>query len=261
MKMANHIHQVWVPALFILLFILTLLLTEHVSGATVPDIPVTFVKGGCFVRGDWSGEGGNDEKPLQEVCVDDFSLGTFEVSEAEWQAVMGSSFPLRRSRGSHFPASGVSWHDSIEFIARLNALSGMKYRLPTEAEWEYAARSGGQQQKYAGTADAKTLAEFACGQESCGGAVLPVGSKRPNTLGLHDMSGNVWEWVQDRYDPYYYRNSPRSNPQGDPFGVNRILRGGSSNSVNGQLRTTYREYMAPDTRQDGIGFRVALPAR
>jgi formylglycine-generating enzyme required for sulfatase activity len=105
------------------------------------------------------------------------------------------------------------------------------------------------------------LEYYACFEQSCDGGPLPVGSKRPNALGLYDMGGNAWEWVQDRYDGYYYRQSPRMNPTGDPLGVNRVLRGGSSSSAAGQLRTSYRDYVAPEVRRDGIGFRVALPAR
>jgi formylglycine-generating enzyme required for sulfatase activity len=174
---------------------------------------------------------------------------------------MGTDLPLQSSHGPAYPATGISWFDAREFIARLNRLSGLKYRLPTEAEWEYAARSGGKQQIYSGSSDEKTLADFACAKLSCAGALLPVGQKKPNDLGLYDMSGNAWEWVQDRYDAYYYRQSPRKNPQGDPFGINRILRGGGSDSVSGQLRTTYREYLVPSTRRDGVSFRLMLPVK
>jgi formylglycine-generating enzyme required for sulfatase activity len=261
MKSANRVTQLYLPAAFILLFLFMLLMARQAIGAPLPEIRTVSVKGGCFMMGDQSGDGGYDEKPLHEVCVDDFNLGVFEVTEAEWHAVMGGDLPLRYSRGPAHPASGVTWNDVREFISRLNLLSGRKYRLPTEAEWEYAARSGGKQQKYAGTSDEKALADYACGKSSCDGTPLPVGQKQPNGLGLYDMSGNAWEWVQDRYDPYYYRQSPRNNPAGDPFGINRILRGGASDSVDGQLRTTYREYMSPATRKDGAGFRVALPGK
>ena len=249
------------PWAFTLLFIFMLLLARQSSGATVPEIKVVFVTGGSFQMGDQSGVGGYDEKPVHEVCVDDFNMGAFEVTEAQWLEVMGVDLPLQSRRGPTFPVAGISWNDAREFIKRLNARAGLQYRLPTEAEWEYAARSGGTPQKYAGTSDDKSLADYACSALSCTDTLLPVGQKRPNGLGIYDMSGNVWEWVQDRYDPYYYRQSPRKNPQGDPFGINRILRGGASNSVNGQVRTTYREYLAPATRREDVGFRLLLPAR
>lgn len=256
MKLARTLLKGCIPGLSILLAVAG----AHPCGAAAPDIRTTFVKGGCFMMGDQSGDGGYDERPVHEVCVDDFSLGTYEITEAQWKEVMGNDLPLRFTRGPAYPASGVSWNDARAFIKRLNSLSGQKYRLPTEAEWEYAARSGGKQQKYSGTSDEKALGDYACGMLSCNETPLPVGTKRPNDLGLYDMSGNVWEWVQDRYDPYYYRQSPRNDPQGDPFGINRILRGGASDSVNGQLRTAYREYVSPAVRRAGAGFRVLLPA-
>jgi len=260
MKAASRVAQLYVPVAFILLFIFMVMLLGRANGAALPEIKTVFVKGGCFLMGDQSGEGGYDEKPLHEVCVDDFSLGAFEVTEAEWHEVMGRDLPLQAQRGPAYPATAVSWNDAREFITRLNKLSGLKYRLPTEAEWEYAARSGGKQQKYSGTGDEKALADFACGKLSCIDTPQPVGRKQPNGLGIYDMSGNAWEWVQDRYDPFYYRQSPRNNPLGDPFGINRILRGGASDSVNGQLRTSYREYLSPAIRRDGVGFRLLLPA-
>jgi formylglycine-generating enzyme required for sulfatase activity len=258
MKPANRVTQLYVPMAFLLLFIFMVMLTKQARAAAVPEIRSVLVEGGCFSMGDRSGDGGYDEKPVHEVCVDDFRLGVFEVTETQWKEVMGNDLPLRFTRGPAYPATGVSWNDAREFITRLNKLSSLKYRLPTEAEWEFAARSGGREQKYSGTSDEKVLANYACSKLSCADVTLPVGQKQPNNLGLYDMSGNAWEWVKDRYDPYYYRQSPQKNPQGDPFGINRILRGGASDSVNGQLRTTYREYLSPNTRRDGVGFRLLL---
>jgi formylglycine-generating enzyme required for sulfatase activity len=251
----------YLQAAFSLLFVIMMLTIRQAQGASIPVIQTVAISGGCFIMGDQAGIGGYDEKPAHEVCVDDFRMGVYEVTEGQWLAVMRSDLPLRPMRGPAYPASSVSWTDAREYILRLNKLSGLNYRLPTEAEWEYAARSGGKQHMYASSSDEKSLADYACGKASCAGALLPVGQKKPNDLGLYDMSGNAWEWMQDRYDPYYYRQSPRQNPQGDPFGINRILRGGGSDSVNGQLRTTYREYLAPAIRRDDVGFRLLLPGR
>jgi formylglycine-generating enzyme required for sulfatase activity len=259
MSPANRVTQFYLPVAFLLLFIYMVILAGQAKATAIPEIRTALVAGGCFLMGDRSGEGGYDEKPVHEVCIDDFRLGVYEVTEVQWQEVMGNDLPLRFTRGPAYPAAGTSWNDAREFITRLNTLSGLRYRLPTEAEWEFAARSGGGEQKYSGTNAEKILANYACGKLSCAGTTLPVGQKQPNDLGLYDMSGNAWEWVQDRYDPHYYRQSPKKNPQGDPFGINRILRGGASDSVNGQLRTSYREYLAPNTRRDGIGFRLLLP--
>ena len=248
--------------MFIFLPACLFLQASQADCAVLPEIKLTFVKGGCFDMGDQFGDGGADERPVHNVCVDDFYLGSFKVTEAQWRAVMDRGLlPKLQSRGSDYPVSGVSWYDANDYLGRLNKLSGLDYRLPNEAEWEYAARSGGKRQKYAGTSDESLLEDYACYDVSCNGVMQPVGRRRPNQLGLYDMGGDTWEWVQDRYDAYYYRQSPRQNPQGDPFGVNRVLRGGSSTSANGQLRTSYRDYVAPDVRRDGIGFRVLLPAR
>jgi formylglycine-generating enzyme required for sulfatase activity len=261
MRPTKKVKQVYLQLGFSLLFIFMMLMTRQARGATLPEIKTVAISGGCFKMGDQSGIGAYDEKPVHEVCVDDFRMAVFEVSEGQWHAVMGSDLKLQSERGPAFPVSGVSWNDTREFITRLNRLSGLNYRLPSEAEWEYAARSGGKNQMYSGTNDEKLLPDFACSKDSCAGTPLPVGQKKPNDLGLYDMSGNAGEWVQDRYDPYYYRQSPKNNPQGDPFGINRIMRGGGCNSVNGQLRTTYREYLAPTVRQDGVGFRVVMTGR
>jgi formylglycine-generating enzyme len=218
---------VWHCMLFMLILLpagLTILPVERAAGAEVPEIKLSFVQGGCFKMGDQFGDGGMDEKPVHEVCVSNFYLGVSMVTEAQWQAVMGQTSPPHpQANGPDFPATRVSWDDAGEFLRRLNKLSGFDYRLPTEAEWEYAARGGGKRRKYAGTDDEQQLGSYACYEASCEDAMQAVGRRRPNELGLYDMSGNAWEWVQDRYDAYYYRQSPRQNPQGDPFGVNRVL--------------------------------------
>ena len=233
---------------------------RELKAADLPAIKVVSVPGGCFAMGDQFGDGGKDEKPVHDVCVNSFSLGAYLVTETEWLAVMGKPAPHSpASPKGNLPVTGVSWLDAVEFIRTLNRLSGKNYRLPSEAEWEYAARGGGKHRKFSSTDDERQLGEFACYQATCGGKPEPVGSRRPNELGLYDMSGNAWEWVADRYDESYYRQSPRANPQGDPFGVNRVIRGGSNASDSGQLRCSYRDYVAPDIRRSEIGFRLLLP--
>lgn len=226
------------------------------SGGVMPSIPVVEVKGGCFDMGDSFGGGGQDEKPVHQVCLDDFFLGKNEVTQEQWLAVMGtnpSQFPL----GGQYPVERVSWHDAQVFILRLNRLSGMKWRLPTEAEWEYAARSGGGKQLYAGASEGATPDEYAWYAANSGLKTHPAGTRAPNGLGLYDMSGNVWEWVHDRYDREYYRQSASRNPLGDPFGVNRVMRGGSAAESQGYLRTSYRDYVTPDMRGNLFGLRLA----
>jgi formylglycine-generating enzyme required for sulfatase activity len=226
----------------------------------IPEVPLVLVEGGCFHMGDTFGDGGIDEKPVHHVCVDDFYMGKYEVTQELWVAVMGSN-PSHFKEGGKYPVEGVSRNDAEEFVLRLRNLSGLKWRLPTEAEWEYAARSGGKNQRFAGTDNESKVEDYAWHDGNSGMKTHPAGEKRPNGLGLYDMSGNVWEWVHDRYDRDYYRQSPVKNPKGDPFGVNRIIRGGSAQSGRGFLRLSYRDYLAPETRGACFGLRLALSAK
>jgi len=226
----------------------------------IPEVPIVFVQGGCFEMGDTFGDGGIDEKPAHQVCLDDFYLGKFEVTQGQWEAVMGEN-PSKIKRGGNYPAENVSWDDAREFTRRLSGMTGLMWRLPTEAEWEYAARNGGRKLKFAGTDDARNVNDYAWNEGNSDGVTHPVWEKKPNGLGLYDMGGNVWEWVQDRYDRDYYRQSPRKNPKGDPFGINRILKGGSARNGIGFLRASYRDYVAPDSRGAFFGLRLALSAK
>jgi len=208
--------------------------------------------------GDTFGDGGSDEKPGHEVCVGDFYLGKYEVTQTLWSRVMGNN-PSEFKGEGNLPVENVSWNDAQLFIRKLRLESGRRWQLPTEAQWEFAARSGGRKQKYPGTGDGAELGDCAWYAANAAGTTHPVGSRRGNSLGIHDMAGNVWEWVQDRYDRDYFRQSPRDNPKGDPFGVNRILKGGSIRQEAGFLRASYRDYLAPEGRGDCVGLRLALP--
>lgn len=243
---------------------------ETRAAARVPDVvdPATgmelvFVKGGCFVMGSAAGApGGREEKPAHEVCVGDMYLGKFEVTQGQWAAVMGGNPSFNASCGVRCPVDSVSWLDAQEFIGKLNAAAGSatlppgRYRLPTEAEWEYAARSGGKNEKWAGGDVFDAVAWHLWNAKS----TQPVGLKAPNGLGLHDMSGNVWEWTADWYDAAYYSSSPRDNPTGPAVGEYRVLRGGSVVNEAFDLRATYRNYLPPDHRGARKGFRVARDA-
>jgi formylglycine-generating enzyme required for sulfatase activity len=220
-----------------------------------------FVKGGCFQMGDTFGDGVGDEKPVHEVCVDDFFIGKYEVTQAEWEAVMGSNPSNFKQCGGNCPVEQVSWDDIQDFIRKRNSQTGKKYRLPTEAEWEYAARSGGKNEKYSGGSD---LAGVAWYGGNSGGKTHPVGQKKLNELGIYDMSGNVWEWVADWYDWYdekYYRNSSKDNPQGPRSGQYRSLRGGSWNNNPLHVRAAFRNRNDPANRNYSNGFRLAFSAR
>lgn len=216
---------------------------------------MVYIKGGTFLMGDDKSEN-NDEKPAHSVTVSDFYLAKTEVTQAQWRAVMGSDPPELNFKGcDQCPVESVSWDDVQEFIKKLNAKTGKKYRLPTEAEWEYAARGGGKQTyTYAGS---NTVDEVAWYDSNAGSKTHPVSLKKANGLGLYDMSGNVREWCQDRYADDYYAKSPSSNPPGPTTGSLRVFRGGSWLDRPAYVRVAYRLSYAPDDRDDFIGFRLA----
>lgn len=236
---------------------------EAIAGGaafTDPDTTMEFifVKGGCYKMGDTFGGGDGDEKPVHEACVSDFYIGKFEVTQGEWEKMMGSN-PSHFKKGARYPVDQVSWNDAQEFLRKMNSRSGKRYRLPTEAEWEYAARSGGKSEKYAGFSDVPELDLYAWYDKNAGSSTHPVGEKKPNGLGLYDMTGNVYEWVQDwkaNYSP-----PSRGNPQGPSSGTYRVLRGGSWNSILRLLRATARNHHPPDSRLYSYGFRVVLSAQ
>ena len=231
------------------------------SGPQPGDIwkePVTgmefvFIKGGCYGMGDSSGAGKSDEKPVHEVCVDDFWMGKYEVTQEEYQKVTGSN-PSGFRNGSRYPVEQVSWNDSSAFAETLSRQSSRMFRLPTEAEWEYAARSGGKKRIYAAGNDVSRVAWFSGNSSS---KTHPVGRRRINSLGLYDLSGNVWEWCSDWYDDRYYASSPRNNPQGGS-GSLRVYRGGSWSSFPWNVRTTYRNWLEPGSRSNDLGIRLVF---
>lgn len=217
-----------------------------------------FVKGGCYQMGDSFGDG-YAEEILHEVCIDGFYIGKFEVTQGEYEKVIGSN-PSYWKKGSNYPVEKVSWPDTQIFIKKLNTLSSNNYRLPTEAEWEYAARSGGKKEKFSGSNSADDVAWHRGNSDS----THEVGTKAPNGLGIYDMSGNVREWCQDWYNMNYYPNSPRVNPQGHPTGDRRINRGGGyRKDPEHYSRVAHRDACDADEdhRAADHGFRLALPSQ
>jgi len=180
------------------------------------------------------------------------------VTQGEWEKVMGSN-PSYFRKGPRYPVEQVSWNDAQEFLRKMNSRDGKQYRLPTEAEWEYAARSGGKLEKYAGFSDIAELESYAWYDKNAGGSTHPVGEKKPNGLGLYDMTGNVFEWVHDWKGNY--SSSPRDNPQGPASGSYRALRGGSWNYIPRLLRATARNLHPPDSRLSSYGFRVVYSTK
>lgn len=220
----------------------------------VVGIEFVLVKGGCFEMGSFLTNG--DAKPTHQVCLEDFYMGKYEVTQGQWKAVMAGN-PSENRAGDNYPVENVSWEDVQEFIGRLNKLTGGKYRLPTEAEWEYAARSGGKKERWAGTNDHMELKEYAWYEENSSLATHPVGQKRPNGAGLYDMCGNVLEWVADWYGEKYYHDSPKNNPEGPSSGDAKVLRGGCFDLDLWDISAWRRCRNAPSVRDRDYGFRLA----
>jgi sulfatase modifying factor 1 len=252
-----------------LLFLITITLSMAQQGEksdapaptyTDPTTGVEFVlvKGGCFDMGDVFGDGYKNEKPVHNVCVDDFYMGKFLVTQKQWSTVSGSNPSFFKSCGENCPVEQVSSGDVQDYLRALNRRSGKNFRLPTEAEWEFAARSGGKKEKWAGTSNESDLGAYAWYSANSGSKTHPTGLKNPNGLGLYDMTGNVWEWVADWYDEDYYSNSPKDNPRGPSHGSLRVGRGGGWRGEPRIVRTSGRGSLDPDSRSRNIGFRLVL---
>ena len=200
-----------------------------------------------------------DECPRHEVTISrPFHLGKYPVTQTQWRAVMGNN--PSRFKGAEHPVDSVSWEDARAFIAKLSALEGHeRYRLPTEAEWEYACRAGSTG-RYCFGDDAGELGDYAWYADNSGGETHPVGRKRPNAWGLHDMHGNVFEWVRDWYDKRAYRahKGGAVDPRGPGAGEVRVLRGGCWGDEDVSCRSAWRSRYAPDRRNEGNGFRLVL---
>jgi len=232
------------------------------SGVSFRD-PVTgmdfiLIRGGCFQMGDEDGD--RDERPVHEVCVEDFYMGRYEVTQAQWKTIRGKNPSSNKNKDLN-PVEDISWNDVQDFIKELNKRSGRYFRLPTEAEWEYAAREGGRKEKWSGTNTESDLDTYAWHNGNAKKEAHTVGQKRPNGLGLYDMTGNVAEWVGDWFDKSYYGKSPRNNPYGPDSGGDRVYRGGSFKDKAGDLRTSKREKKSNRRSDSTIGLRLALPAR
>lgn len=236
------------------------------------EIEMVFVKGGCYQMGDFFNDTGPDddpaESPVHEVCVDDFYIGKYEITQAQWKAVMGyHTLKMDElSGGLNSPVGNVSWQEVHDFISKLNSKKGGgNYRLPTEAEWEYASRSGGKKERFSGTSDVEELGDFAWYEENSGNKIHPVGTRKPNGLGIHDMSGNVWEMTSDVFSNDYYAVSPRDNPKGpdkpEAKDDEHTERGGcaSGSYLNQRTarRTSFYEGWGPGSNRSwSTGFRV-----
>ena len=217
-----------------------------------------FVKGGTFEMGDTFGDGSHDEKPVHKVTLSDFYMSKYEVTYDQYDVFCDSTGRKKPDdwdfgRGDN-PVTDVSWDDAKAFCDWVSSKTGYEVRLPTEAEWEYAARGGSKSKgfKYSGSNDAEKVAWY---EENSDKKPHQVGKKKRNELGLYDMSGNVQEWCSDAYDEDYYRNSPSSNPKGSSFYGERVLRGGAWGVSPRYLRCADRVGFYSNSWGNHIGFR------
>ncbi len=228
-------------------------------GDTVSD-PVSgmdfvWIPAGTFPMGSDSDD--ENERPVHGVALDGFWLGKMPVTQRQWISVMGSNPSKYQSQHGECPVEKVSWYDTLKFINKLVSLGGARCRLPTEAEWEYAAR-GGKAQRWAGTDHEDDLEAFAWYSANAGGRTHPSPKKRMNLFGLWAMSGNVWEWCADWYGKEYYRTSPSVSPTGPEFGTERVIRGGSWYNVARLVRGAVRRSGHPLRRFGNLGFRIVM---
>ncbi len=239
-----------------------------------------FVLGGCYQMGDSVGDGDPNERPVHEVCVSDFSIGIFEITNIQFRQFM-PQHNSGTSEGSNLnednqPVVNVSWEDAVAFAKWLSEKSGQTFRLPTEAEWEYAARAGSNQSrfwgndpneacKYANVADItakKQWAKWTTFTCDDGFAVsAPVGSFTPNKYGLYDVLGNAWEWCEDVYNSEAYTKLPKDNPVYGGSGEYRVMRGGGWSNGPLGIRSSHRVGLSPDFGHQSLGFRLVKVSR
>ena len=246
--------------------------TSSATSQTITANGVSFkmirVDGGTFTMGATSEQGSDafdDEKPTHQVTLSSYYIGETEVTQALWEAVMGTTVSQQRDLankdwslygvGANYPMYYISWEECQTFIRKLNSLTGKSFRLPTEAEWEFAARGGTKSQgyKYSGSNNLSAVAWY---DDNSGSGTHPVKTKSPNELGIYDMSGNVFEWCQDWKGAY--SSSHQRDPMGASSGSYRVIRGGSWSILASFCRVSIRRNYAPDYRYSYLGLRLVL---
>ena len=217
---------------------------------------MVFVEGGTFEMG--SNTGVKNERPVHKVTLNSFYIGVYEVTQSLWQSVMGDNPSYFKSCNT-CPVEEASPEQVDLFLTKLNALTGKRFRLPTEAEWEYAARGGSKSKgyRYCGS---DSLFEVGWVRDNAGEKTHQVGLKKPNELGLYDMSGNVWELCIDWWNPAFYKNSPADNPVNLKKAGFRVTRGGSWRSGEERCYNTARNRNVYDHHKQNCGFRLVMDA-
>jgi len=229
--------------------------TESTGYIEKYGIEMVFVEGGTFMMGATSEQDAdcNDEKPVHQVTVNSFYIGKYPITQEQWWAVMEDNPSY--FEGENLPVEMVNWDDVQKFIRILNAKTDKQYRLPTEAEWEFAARGGNKSKgyKYSGS---DSIADVAWYEDNSDDKTQPVGAKAPNELGIYDMSGNVWEWCNDWFGEY--SASVQINPKGPKSGSGRVLRGGGWSSRARGCRVAHRIILTPGLRYSRPGLRLLI---
>lgn len=241
--------------------------SSFVETANGLNMKMIYVEGGTFTMGASSGDSDadSDERPVHQVTLDSYYIAEFEVTQSQWQKIMGTTVYQQRDErdsswsmagvGDNYPMYYVSYEEAMDFCQELSLLTGKTYLLPTEAQWEFAARGGNKgknnDNKYSGSYSVDAVAWY---DGNSNNTTHPVGQKRANQLGIYDMSGNVWEWCSDWYGDY--SSSSQTNPTGPSSGQYRVLRGGSWYYNARDCRVSYRDNSNPSYRNYGSGFRV-----
>ena len=216
-----------------------------------------YVNGGTLCMGATSEQmnPGVDEKPMHQVTLSSYYIGETEVTQSLWKAVKGSN--PSQFKGGNLPVENVSWEECQDFIRKLNILTGRSFRLPTEAEWEFAAR-GGNKSKHTQYSGSSKIDDVAWYDGNSNDETHPVKSKKANELGIYDMSGNVWEWCQDWYGEY--SSTAQDNPTGSNIGAYRVYRGGGFkyNYGKGGCRVAHRNCTQSNVSDSYLGLRLVL---
>jgi len=253
-------HRITLTAL-ILILLLSVGSNLFAASQTYTDkatgMEFVLVPGGCYQMGNLQGGGSYTEYPVHEVCVDSFYAGKTEVTQGQWLKIMKEN-PASIPAGDDYPLESISRAEATDFMKKMAKKGDKNYRLPTEAEWEFACRSGGKDEKFCGSDNAKDVAWFDKNSEKTS---HPVAQKKPNGLGLYDMSGSVWELTSDIFDRGYYANSPKENPQGAASGRHYLKRGGSWDINENFQRAATRGRGGYDEKHYSTGFRVVFPAK
>jgi formylglycine-generating enzyme required for sulfatase activity len=221
----------------------------------VTGMEFVWVPAGCYMMGsDDSTIMSDDEKPVHEVCVDGFWIGKYEVTQRRWKKIMGNN--PSHFKGDRFPVEGVSWDDTKKFVNELNRQTEKMFSLPTEAQWEYAAKGGRGEEKYAGENDAEKVAWYIGNSDF---KTHVVGTKAPNGFGIYDMSGNISEWCEDVYDRKAYEQHAKKNPVIVGGGITHVVRGGYWDHGSRFIRVTSRDNTQYNASNRRLGLRLVMP--